>query len=71
MYIISRLEQEPIVVDTFKAILPAIAATKPGRYVIDEIHDASQPTRNMLRRWGVGIKWVDGSVEIEHDSVEP
>ena len=70
MYIISRLGQEPIVVDTFKAILPAIVAIKPGRYVIDEIRDASPPTRNMGRQWGIGIKWADGSVEIERASVE-
>jgi hypothetical protein len=67
MYRISRDAQETMVVDTFKAINLAIGSNKPGRYVIEEISDATPPTGDNARPWGIGIKWADGSVEIERD----
>jgi hypothetical protein len=68
MFLISRHGQEPIVVEHFKAIVLAFGSIKPGRYVIDEICDAREPARDAARQWGIGIKWADGSVEIESDS---
>jgi hypothetical protein len=65
MYQISRDGLEPIVVGTFKAIMPAIGSIKPGQYVIYEITAGLQSSRDTVVHWGIGIKWADGSVEIE------
>jgi hypothetical protein len=60
---------EPIIVNALKSIAIALGAIKPGRYDIDEIVDDSLATGMMLRRWGIGIKWTDGSFEIEIELV--
>jgi len=65
MYRISRDEQEPLIVETIKAIMFAIRSGAPGRYVIDEISDESPPNGDTARCWGIGIKLTDGTVEIE------
>ena len=67
MYIVSRLGQEPIVVESFKAIMPTVGAIKPGRYVIDEISNEPSAKGDIQRHWGMGIRWADGTVEIQTD----
>jgi hypothetical protein len=52
-------------VDTAEAIEPVIRANQPGRYHVDEISADPLPSRRTSRRWGVGIKWADGTVVIE------
>ncbi len=54
-------------VDTAEAIEPVIRSNQPGRYHIDEIRADPLPSRRTSRRWGVGIKWADGTVAIEPD----
>ena len=67
MYRISGGRSQPIVVKTIKAITAAICSSEPGRYNIDEISDESPPSGHIVKPWGVGIKWADGSIEIERD----
>jgi len=65
MYRIGRSGHEPIVdVDQFDAIEPAIRSSEPGRYHVDEISADPLPSGHTSRRWGVGIKRADGSVEL-------
>ena len=70
MYQISRDGQNPVVVKTIKAILAAICLREPGRYEIDEIRDEPPPSGQNARRWGIGIKWADGTLEVEPDPRE-
>jgi hypothetical protein len=65
MYRISCDGQEPVIVETIKAIMSAIRSSEPGRYVIDEINHESPPTGHIVRHWGIGIRWADGTVEVE------
>jgi hypothetical protein len=65
MYRISRDGQEPVIVETIKAIMSAIGLRAPGRYVIDEINNEPRTIGDTMRHWGIGIRWADGTVEIE------
>jgi hypothetical protein len=68
MFRISRDGQEPVVdVDTLDQLEPAIRSSEPGRYHVDEISAGLLPSGHTSRRWGVGIKRIDGSVVIEPD----
>jgi hypothetical protein len=68
MYRISRDGHEPIIdVEQVEAIDPAIRSSDPGRNHVDEISADPRPSRHISRRWGVGIRRADGSVEIEPD----
>src|SRR5271170_6248272 len=60
MYRISGDEQEPLIVETIKAVISAIHSGAPGKYVIDGIGDESPPNGDTARCWGIGIKWTDG-----------
>jgi hypothetical protein len=70
MYRINRNEQDPIVdVNTAEEIEPAVRRVAPGRYYIDEISvDPSRGAR-ISRRWGVAIRYANGSIVIERDPV--
>jgi hypothetical protein len=46
-------------------IEPVIRAAEPGRYHIDELPLKPFLSGHTARRWGVGIKWADGSVVLE------
>ena len=70
MYRISRDGQKLVVVKTIKAITAAICSRKPGRYDIDEICDESRVSGLIAMPWGVGIKWADGSIELQRDPQE-
>jgi hypothetical protein len=60
---ISRNGQEPIVnVDDIEQIEAEILALPPGRWHIDELPAKPFPSGHTARRWGVGIKYADGSV---------
>jgi hypothetical protein len=65
MYRISCDGQELFIVETIKAIMSAIRSSEPGRYVIDEINHESPPTGDIVRPWGIGTRWADGTVEVE------
>ena len=68
MFRISRAGQEPIIdVDALDQLEPAIRASKPGRYHVDEIGADPLPSGHTSRRFGVGIKRGDGSVVREPD----
>jgi hypothetical protein len=54
-------------VDTLDQLEPAIRSSAPGRYHMDEISADPLPSGHTSRRWGVGIKRVDGTVVIEPD----
>jgi hypothetical protein len=58
-------EQDPIVVETLKAIMSAIRLSEPGRYVIHEINNEPRTISDTVRHWGIGVRWADGTVEIE------
>ena len=71
IYRISRHGQESIVdVDQVVAIEPVIRSSEPGRYHADEISTDPLPSGHTSRRWGIGIKRLDGSVELEPDPWE-
>jgi hypothetical protein len=68
MYRISRAGQEPIIdVGQVEAIKPAIGSSEPGRYHVDQISSDRMPGGYTSRRWGVGIKRPDGTVNREPD----
>jgi hypothetical protein len=68
---INRDGQEAIIdVDQIEAIEPAIRSIEPGRYHVDEFGADPLPSGHTSRRWGVGIKRSDGSVELEPDTWE-
>jgi hypothetical protein len=68
MYSISQNEHERIIdVDTVDQLEPAIRSSEPGRYHVDEIRADLLPSGHNSRRWGVGIKRGDGTVELEPD----
>jgi hypothetical protein len=68
MYRISRNGEEPIViVDDVGQVEPEIRALPPGRWRIDELPAKLFSSGHTARRWGVGIKHANGSVEIELD----
>jgi hypothetical protein len=58
-------------VDAADQLEPAIRASQPGRYHIDEISRDPLPSGHTSRRWGIGIKNADGSVMLEPDPWEP
>jgi hypothetical protein len=71
MFRISRDGQEPVVdVDHVEQLEPAVRSSPPGRYHIDEISADPLPSGHTSRRWGVGIRRPDGSVEPEPDPWE-
>lgn len=71
MFRVSRNGHEPIVdVDQVDAIEPALRSIEPGRYHVDEISADPLPSGHTPRRWGVGMKRADGSVELEPDPWE-
>jgi hypothetical protein len=51
-------------------IEPAVRASEPGRYHIDQIERDPMPSGHTSRRCGVAIKRQDGSVVIEADPWE-
>jgi hypothetical protein len=68
MYLISQRGQEPIVdVDQVEAIEFAIHSNNPGKYHVDEISDDPLPSGHTARRWGIGVKRADGTVDLELD----
>jgi hypothetical protein len=54
-------------VNTAAEIEAAIRARPPGLYVVDEMPLKPFSSGRTARRWGIGIKWADGSVLIEPD----
>jgi hypothetical protein len=71
MFRISNSRSDKFVdVDTVGAIGDVIRSSNPGRYHVDEIGADLLPSGPTARRWGVGIKWADGSVAIEPDPWE-
>ena len=61
-------DRESVVdVDHVEAIEPAIRSSEPGRYHANEISADPLPSGHTSRRWGVGIKRTDPSVELELD----
>jgi hypothetical protein len=70
MYRINRNAQDSIVdVNTAEGIEPAVRRVAPGRYYIDEISVGPSRAGPISRRWGVAIRYADGSVVIERDPV--
>jgi hypothetical protein len=68
MYRISRNGHEPIVdVYHVEAIEPTIRSSEPGIFHVAEIRSDPLPSGHTSRRWGVGIKLRDGTME----STEP
>jgi hypothetical protein len=68
MYCISRKGQKPIVdVDHVEAIEPAIRSGETARYHVDAMSAYRLPSGHTSRRWRIGIKRPDGSVELEPD----
>ena len=68
MFRISQNGQEPIVdLDTVKEIEPAIRASKPGRYHIDQIERDPLPSGHTSRRWEAAVKDAKGSAQLEPD----
>jgi hypothetical protein len=68
MFRISLDGQQPITdVEALDQLGPAIQASKPGRYHIDEISRDLLPSGHTSRRWGIGIKSTYGSVMLEPD----
>jgi len=66
IYRVSRSGQEPITdVDSVEGIEVDVRAGGPGRYHVDEISADPLSSGHTSRRWGVGIKRQDGSVELE------
>jgi hypothetical protein len=49
---------------------PAIRASRPGRFHVDQIERDPLPSGHTSRRWGVAIERKDGSVAIERDPWE-
>jgi hypothetical protein len=70
MFRISKSRDNIIDVAQVDDIEPAIRASKPGRYHIDQIERDLLPSGHPSRRWGVGIKQREGSVVIERDPWE-
>ena len=71
MYRISQNGQAPVIdVDTLEEIEPAIRDWKAGSYDVDEISTHRLPSGHTSRRWGVVIKWRDGTVFLEPDPRE-
>jgi hypothetical protein len=68
MFRISKDADHRVVdVDTLDEIEPVLRRAEPGRYHIDEITHDLRPSGYISYRWGVGIKWDDGSVMLERD----
>jgi hypothetical protein len=67
MFRISQGITKGVDVDTVETIEPAIRLCRPGRYHIDQIERDPLPCGHTSRRWGVGIKNRDGSVDLEPD----
>jgi hypothetical protein len=68
MFRISRCTDGPIVdVVTFGQLVAALQSGKRGRFRIDELNYDLMTSGLTSRRWGVGIKWADGTVVIERD----
>jgi hypothetical protein len=68
MFRISQSGQQPVVdVGTVDQIEPAARSLPPARYHIDEIAADPLPSGHTSRRWGVAIKFPNGSVELEPD----
>jgi hypothetical protein len=70
MFRISKDPHTAIDVAQVDEIEPAVKASKPGRYHVDEISADPLPSGHSSRRYGVAIKKKDGSVTIEPDSWE-
>jgi hypothetical protein len=67
MFRISKGLDHVVDVDSLEQIEPAIRAGKPGRSHIDQIELDPLPSGHTSRRWGVGIKGADGSVQVQPD----
>jgi hypothetical protein len=71
MFRISKGGKDPVVdVTTFQQLVVALRAGKRGRFHIHEITPDPLPKGRTSRRWGVGIKWADGTVVIERDPAD-
>jgi hypothetical protein len=71
MFRLSKGTDGPVVdVSTFRQLVVALRDGKRGRYRIDEITCDHSPHARTSQRWGVGIKWADGTVVIERDPWE-
>jgi hypothetical protein len=67
MFRISKGLDQTVDVDLAEQIEPAIRASKPGRFYIDQIERDPLPSGHTLRRWGVRIKRDDGTIAIKPD----
>jgi hypothetical protein len=68
MFRISRDGSVHIIdVDQVEGLEAEIRASKPGKYHVDEIIANRLPSGHTSRRWGVAIKFQNGSVELEPD----
>jgi len=56
--------------DTIEQAREMLRDGEPGRYHVDEIRADPFPSGHTSRRWGIGIKRADGSVELEPDPWE-
>jgi hypothetical protein len=53
--------------DTLDRVREMLRNGKPGRFHVDEIRADPLPSDHTSRRWGVGIKRADRSVDLEPD----
>jgi hypothetical protein len=70
MFRISKDLNTVIDVAQVDEIEPAVRASKPGRYHVDETSADLLPAGHSSRRWEVVTKQRDGSVVIERDPWE-
>jgi hypothetical protein len=50
---------------------PAVRASKPGRYHVDQIEPDPFHSAHTSRRWGVGLKLADGLMKIVLNEILP
>jgi hypothetical protein len=68
MFRISKGADGPVVdVATFGQLVAALQSGKRGCFDIDEIRHDPLTSSLTSRRWGVCIKWADGSIVLQRD----
>ena len=68
---VNGTDGEPVAtVDSLEGVKRVVEGLSPGRYHVDEISGGPLLTGHTSRRWGVGIKRADGSVDPEPDPWE-
>jgi hypothetical protein len=70
MFRISKDTNTAIDVAQVGEVEPAVRATEPSHYHVDQIERDPLPSGHTSRRFGVAIKRQDGSVVVEPDPWE-